>query len=71
MYVCVCVQIQHANAPEYLWRQACMGVCVDVHTCVCVYVRISHQSRGKPVCKVICMLTAEQQSYSPRGYKPR
>ncbi|CAB1422705.1 unnamed protein product [Pleuronectes platessa] len=28
---------------------------------------LRHQSRGKPVCKVICMLTAEQQAYPPRG----
>lgn len=46
-------------------------LCVWTCMCMCVYVCISHQSRGKPVCKVICMLMAEQQSYSPRGYKPR
>lgn len=64
--LCPCAQIRRVNAPEYLRKQACMAVCLDVHECVC----ISHQSRGKPVCKVICMLMAEQQSYSPRGYKP-
>ncbi len=37
--MCLCVQLWRVNAPEYLWKQACMAVCVcvDVHVCVCAH----------------------------------
>jgi len=43
-----------------------MAVCVCVLVCTSVI-----KAEGKPVCKVICMLMAEQQSFSPRGHKLR
>lgn len=66
--MCVCKYMCVCEASFSVLQSICVCVCMPAYVCACVHQ--SSKQRKASLCKVICMLLAEQQLYSPRGYEP-